>query len=108
MLKAIIFDYNGILVDDLAYHRDAYIRVAEELGYTLTPEAVWKYISATPDEKRFLFGDISDETWEKINGGVSQGIRLFTRSVYNINYMSRQYRLQEILDQKIQYLTQNY
>ena len=68
MLKAIIFDYNGILVDDLAYHRDAYVRVAEELGYTLTAEAIWKYISATPDEKRYLFGDISDETWRKIRG----------------------------------------
>ncbi len=66
MLKAIIFDYNGILVDDLVYHRDAYIRVAEELGFSLSPDAIWQYISATPDEKRVLFGEITDETWRKI------------------------------------------
>ena len=66
MLKAIIFDYNGILVDDLAYHRDAYIRVAEELGFSLNPDDIWRYISATPDQKRCLFGNISDETWQHI------------------------------------------
>ena len=66
MLKAIIFDYNGILVDDLVYHRDAYIRVAEKLGFSLSPDAIWQYISATPDEKRVLFGEITDETWRKI------------------------------------------
>jgi len=66
MLKAVIFDYNGILVDDLIYHRDAYCRVAEERGFSLTPDAIWQYISATPDEKRVLFGDITDEEWRRI------------------------------------------
>lgn len=66
MLKALVFDYNGILVDDLKLHLDAYMCVAKDLGYTLNPDDLWSLISATPDEKRFLFGDISDETWYDI------------------------------------------
>ncbi len=66
MLKAVVFDYNGILVDDLTLHLDAYMCVAKDLKYTLDPDDLWSLISATPDEKRFLFGDISDETWYDI------------------------------------------
>jgi len=66
MLKALVFDYNGILVDDLKLHLDAYMRVAEDLGFHLNPDDIWALISATPDEKKTLFGDISDETWYKI------------------------------------------
>lgn len=68
MLKALVFDYNGILVDDLKLHLDAYMCVAKDLGYSLNPEDLWSLISATPDEKKFLFGDISDETWTDIRG----------------------------------------
>lgn len=66
MLKALVFDYNGILVDDLKLHLNAYMSVAEDLGYCLNPEDLWAQISATPDQKRFLFGDISDEAWRDI------------------------------------------
>jgi beta-phosphoglucomutase len=66
MLKALVFDYNGILVDDLKLHLDAYMRVAEDLGYRLNPDDLWALISATPDEKKSLFGGISDETWSDI------------------------------------------
>ena len=66
MLKAVIFDYNGVLVDDLAYHRDAYLRVAEDLGYAISSQDVWDLISATPDAKRVLFGNLSDERWNEI------------------------------------------
>jgi HAD superfamily hydrolase (TIGR01549 family) len=66
MLKAIIFDYNGVLVDDLIFHRDAFLRVAEDLGYSISSQGIWDLISVTPDEKRILFGDISDEQWKDI------------------------------------------
>ncbi len=66
MLKAIVFDYNGILVDDLKLHLDAYMCVAKDLGYRLNPDDLWSLISATPDEKRHLFGSISDKTWHDI------------------------------------------
>ena len=66
MLKAVVFDYNGVLVDDLTYHRDAYLRVAEDLDYTISSQDVWDLISTTPDAKRVLFGDISDNRWKEI------------------------------------------
>lgn len=66
MFKAVVFDYNGVLVDDLIYHRDAYLRVAEDLDYTISSQDIWDLISATPDAKRVLFGDISDERWKEI------------------------------------------
>lgn len=67
MLKAIIFDYNGVLVDDLKIHEDAYWRAGKELGMPVARETVRKYLSYSPEQKRKLYyGNISDETWEKI------------------------------------------
>ena len=66
MFKAVVFDYNGVLVDDLVYHRDAYLRVADDLNYTISSEDLWDLISATPDAKRVLFGDVTDEKWKEI------------------------------------------
>jgi len=67
MFKAIIFDYNGVLINDLEIHEEAYLTAAKELGLPLTREVAWKYISATALQKRkFYFGDISDEAWDRI------------------------------------------
>ena len=67
MFKAIIFDFNGVLVDDLRFHEEAYLLAAKETGFPLTLETIRKYISTTPAQKRKLyFGDISDETWNEI------------------------------------------
>ena len=66
MYKAVVFDYNGVLVDDLIYHRDAYLQVADDLNYTISSQDLWDLISATPDAKRVLFGEISDERWKEI------------------------------------------
>ena len=35
MFQAIIFDYNGVLVNDLEYHVEAYLMAAKEMGYPL-------------------------------------------------------------------------
>jgi beta-phosphoglucomutase len=68
VLKAIIFDYNGILVDDLKFHEEAYWRAGEHVGIPLTRETVRKYLSYSPEQKRkLLYGDISDETWKEIS-----------------------------------------
>jgi HAD superfamily hydrolase (TIGR01549 family) len=68
VLKAIIFDYNGILVDDLKFHEEAYWRAGEHVGIPLTSETVRKYLSYSPEQKRkLLYGDISDETWKEIS-----------------------------------------
>ena len=68
MFKAIIFDYNGVLVDDLKLHEEAYWRAGRELGIPVARETVRKYLSHSPEQKRKpLYGDIPDETWEEIS-----------------------------------------
>ena len=67
MFKAIIFDYNGVLVDDLRFHEEAYLLAAKETGFPLAIETIQRHISTTAGQKRKLFfGDISDETWNRI------------------------------------------
>ncbi len=67
MFKAIVFDYNGVLADDLKIHEDSYLHVAERLRIDLTRERVRKYIAYSLDRKRsFYFGDVSDERWAEI------------------------------------------
>lgn len=67
MFQAIIFDYNGVLINDLEVHEDAYLMAAKEMGFPLTREIARKYISATALQKRKLyFGDISDDTWDRL------------------------------------------
>ena len=67
MPKAIVFDYNGVLIDDLRIHEEAYWRAGRNFGYPLSRETVRKQLSTTPAEKRELyFGDISDADWERI------------------------------------------
>ena len=67
MLKAIIFDYNGVLVNDLNILESAYLKAARELGFPLSSKTVREFISYAPDQKRNLFfGDISDESWSQV------------------------------------------
>ncbi len=67
MFKAVIFDYNGVLINDLEVHEESYLLAAKEMGFPLTRDVVRKYISSTALQKRKLyFGDISDETWDRI------------------------------------------
>jgi HAD superfamily hydrolase (TIGR01549 family) len=68
MLKSVVFDFNGLLVNDLELHEEAYLRAAADLGFSLSEATVRQYVSCTPNEKRvFYFGDITDETWENIS-----------------------------------------
>lgn len=67
MLKAIIFDYNGVLVDDLKLHEEAYWRAGQDLGVPLTRKTVRRYLSYSPEQKRKLYyGNIPDEAWEHV------------------------------------------
>ena len=78
MLRAIIFDYNGVLVNDLKIHEEAYRRAGKELGIPLARETVRRYLSYSPEQKKTLyFGDISDETWKEI-------IRLMARFYFDL------------------------
>ena len=78
MIRAIIFDYNGVLVNDLKIHEEAYWRAGKEMGLPLTRETVRRYLSYSPEQKRtFYFGDISDETWKEI-------VRLMVRFYFDL------------------------
>ena len=67
MFKAIIFDYNGVLVNDLEYHVEAYLMAAKGMGNPLTKEIARKYVSTTALQKRKLyFGDIPDDAWDRL------------------------------------------
>jgi phosphoglycolate phosphatase len=67
MFKAVIFDFNGVLINDLKVHEKAYLKAAKDVGLPLTKEIIRRYISTTALQKRKLyFGDISDETWNQI------------------------------------------
>lgn len=69
VLKAIIFDYNGVLVNDLKIHEEAYWRAGRDLGFPVTRKTVRKYLSYSPGQKRKLYyGNISDEAWKRITG----------------------------------------
>ena len=65
MLKAVIFDYNGLLLDDLKLHEEAYLRTAMDLGIPLSRDTVRRFLSHTAEQKRTpFFGDISDKAWQ--------------------------------------------
>jgi HAD superfamily hydrolase (TIGR01549 family) len=69
VLKTIIFDYNGVLVNDLKIHEEAYWRAGRDLGFPVTRKTVRKYLSYSPGQKRkFYYGNISDEAWKRITG----------------------------------------
>jgi len=67
VLKTIIFDYNGVLVNDLKIHEEAYWRAGRDLGFPVTRKTVRRYLSYSPGQKRkFYYGNISDEAWKRI------------------------------------------
>lgn len=67
MLKALVFDYNGTLVDDLDLAVESYFRAGTERGYPLDREKVRQHISQPPSAKRGIyFGAIPDAEWTAI------------------------------------------
>jgi beta-phosphoglucomutase len=67
MLKAIIFDYNGVLLNDLEYQVESYWKAGRDMGFDIAKETVRSYISYPPARKKNLyFGNISEATWRKI------------------------------------------
>lgn len=67
MIKAVIFDYNGVLVDDLQLHEEAYFKASKELGLPITMERIKEFISLSPERKiKEYFGVVSPEMEKKI------------------------------------------
>src|SRR5215471_12345895 len=59
MIRAVIFDFNGILADDDPIHMQALQRVAEEEGLTLTEEEYMEHYLPLNDQDCFR------ELWQK-------------------------------------------
>ena len=102
MLKAIVFDYNSTLVDDLDLAVESYYRVGTEGGFRLSREKVRQHISQPPSAKRGLyFGDISNADWAAI---IAQrkaiytdlarvAFKLFPETEHALTALSGRYRL---------------
>jgi HAD superfamily hydrolase (TIGR01549 family) len=85
MLKAIVFDYNGTLVDDLDLAVESYVRAGCERGYPLDRDRVRQHISQPPSAKRGLyFGAISDAEWAAIIGRRKQIYAELARSAFKL------------------------
>jgi len=68
-LKAVVFDYNGVLVDDIRIHARSYWQAGRDMGFDVSYETVWEHISQPPSQKRKLYyGDISDDAWQAVFG----------------------------------------
>jgi HAD superfamily hydrolase (TIGR01509 family) len=102
MLKAIVFDYNSTLVDDLDLVVESYYRAGIERGYPISREKVLQHISQPPSAKRGLyFGDIPDTEWAAILDRrkaiyaelARSGFRLFPQTENTLLALAGRYRL---------------
>jgi phosphoglycolate phosphatase-like HAD superfamily hydrolase len=102
MLKAIVFDYNGTLVDDLDLVVESYYRAGIEQGYRVSRAKVRQHISQPPSAKRGLYyGDISGAEWTAVldrRKGIyadlaRSGFRLFRQTEDALVALSGRYRL---------------
>ncbi len=65
----VIFDLDGVIVDNNAFHRDAWIEVARSHGFNLTVDDFKQHVSgrSNPDAIAYLFGsEIGKELVEKV------------------------------------------
>ncbi len=71
MVKAFLFDLNGTMIDDMAYHTDAWYQIlTEELGADLNREQVKQEMYGKNTEvleRVFNKGHFSDEEMEKLS-----------------------------------------
>jgi HAD superfamily hydrolase (TIGR01509 family) len=61
-LRALLFDMNGVIVDDMAFHERAWLALAARHGRSLTPEEFRREMSGRRnlDNVRHVFGDVPD------------------------------------------------
>ena len=102
MLKAVVFDYNSTLVDDLDLVVESYYRAGIERGYPISRDKILQHISQPPSAKRGLyFGDIPDAEWTAILDRrkaiyadlARSDFRLFPQTENTLLALSRRYRL---------------
>ncbi|WP_374164066.1 HAD family hydrolase [Arcticibacter sp. MXS-1] len=70
MLKAILFDLNGTMINDMDYHTDAWFKIINDLGRTMTRDEVKMEMYGKNSEvleRVFGKGHFSDEEIEKLS-----------------------------------------
>ena len=66
-LKAVIFDFNGVLVDDLPIQEEAYWRASVACGHPRTREQIRQSLPYAPARKReLLFGSLTESAWQRL------------------------------------------
>ena len=65
-----IFDHDGVLVDSLQLHQDAWLEMGRQTGLTLTPAFIHETFGMTNPSifRRLLGDDVSDEVMARLGG----------------------------------------
>ena len=83
MIKAIIFDLDGTLVDSVEYHAEAWVKAFKEYGYDFSHETLSQQIGKGSE---FIVGDLlSSEEAEKLHSDIAQ----YRKQYYQDNLLEK-------------------
>ena len=83
MIKAIIFDIDGTLVDSVKYHAEAWVKAFKEYGYDFSPEKLSKQIGKGSE---FIVGEmLPPEEAEKLHSDIAE----YRRKYYQENLLEK-------------------
>jgi HAD superfamily hydrolase (TIGR01549 family) len=83
MIKAIIFDLDGTLVDSVKYHAEAWVKAFKEYGYDFSPETLSKQIGKGSE---FIVGELlSSEEAEKLHSDIAE----YRKQYYQDNLLEK-------------------
>ena len=83
MIKAIIFDLDGTLVDSVKYHAEAWVKAFKEYGYDFSHETLSQQIGKGSE---FIVGELlSSEEAEKLHSDIAQ----YRKKYYQDNLLEK-------------------
>lgn len=83
MIKAIIFDLDGTLVDSVRYHAEAWVKAFKEYGYDFSHETLSQQIGKGSE---FIVGELlSSEEAEKLHSDIAQ----YRKKYYQDNLLEK-------------------
>ena len=83
MIKAIIFDLDGTLVDSVEYHAEAWVKAFKEYGYDFSHETLSQQIGKGSE---FIVGELlSSEEAEKLHSDIAQ----YRKKYYQDNLLEK-------------------
>ena len=83
MIKAIIFDLDGTLVDSVKYHAEAWVKAFKEYGYDFSHETLSQQIGKGSE---FIVGELlSSEEAEKLHSDIAQ----YRKQYYQDNLLEK-------------------